>query len=127
MSMISQLLAPVKPVPNIGTVYDQRFFDAKRMISNAEMTDWQLRKIKEQQRGKNYKTRADLNSERRKASFDMYIQSIRRGNHLAADIAKDVNRTANQAQAQLSTMFKYEMVVRHGTGKNGDPYVWMIA
>ena len=34
MSMISQLLAPVRPVPMIGVIYDQKFFDAGKNITN---------------------------------------------------------------------------------------------
>ena len=47
MSMIKQLLAPVRPVPMIGVIYDQKFFDAGKKIDNRELTDHQLRMLRE--------------------------------------------------------------------------------
>lgn len=100
MSMISQLLAPVRPVPMIGVIYDQKFFDAGKNIDNRELTDHQLRMLRESARGNIRKT----NAERKKETEDKYVKAMKAGLNNAVDIGAALKISSNRVQSYLNEL-----------------------
>ena len=103
MSMISQLLAPVRPVPMIGVIYDQKFFDAGKNIDNRELTDHQLRMLRK------------TNAERKKETEDKYIKAMKAGLNNAVDIGAALKITSNRVQSYLKEMEAQGIVKKAGS------------
>ena len=116
MSMISQLLAPVRPVPMIGVIYDQKFFDAGKNIDNRELTDHQLRMLRK------------TNAERKKETEDKYIKAMKAGLNNAVDIGAALKITSNRVQSYLKEMEAQGIVKKAGSvsSTNRNRIAWAL-
>ena len=116
MSMISQLLAPVRPVPMIGVIYDQKFFDAGKNIDNRELTDHQLRMLRK------------TNAERKKETEDKYIKAMKAGLNNAVDIGAALKITSNRVQSYLNELEGRGIVKKVGSvsSTNRNRIAWAL-